>query len=146
MEAPRETFEEMAPSLLRWQLGLGLLVVVLLVLGKAPADVLGGFLAGWLLSLAGLAHIGRRSREAADLEPRARVLLAVRTHLQRVLGSVLGALLAIHLGAHPAAVVGALALLQAAVLCRSMAGLFGRPAPDPGDGADADGDPLSKED
>jgi hypothetical protein len=106
--------------------------------GGAGRPVLLGYSVGWLLSLFSLDHIaaGARRVEAGPLTPGQTKVLAARTFLGRwaiVIGTIL---VAVRLGADPVAAVAALLLLQAAVVCRSIASFLGGGEPASGGGPD----------
>lgn len=128
MPAEPGSFEFVVVSLRRWVLGLGIAVLAGMVLLDQPRDVLAGFCVGWLLALFTLDHIAGNARRlmAQPHDPAQAQERAVRTYMQRW-AIVVGSLAVAHkLGANLVAAVMALLLLQAAIMCRSIAVLVTR--------------------
>lgn len=116
-------------------------MLLLLLARGATRAVLLGYSVGWLLSLYSLDHIAAGARRVAErpLTPAEAKKTAARTFMGRWVVVVGAILVASRLGADPVAAVAALLLLQAAVMCRSIASLFG------GGGAEAGDEPDSRD-
>ena len=117
------SFEATVVSVRRWILILGVVGVAGLAALAFDRSVLAGFCVGWLLALFTLDHLASNSRAVMrqGVSPRDAQARAVRTYVRRWAVVIVGLAVAHRLGANLVAALLGLLLLQAAIMCRSIA-------------------------